>query len=206
MVKKIKKEKSSRQKSFYINKDILGLLIFIIIFILIIPYNIYNFGYYDILRGYLPNVDLIATVLTWNGGPYNVWNRLYLTSPLTLYGFLSQTIINYLALLGVTFLISKETVDTNSIKKGWSLAFIMLLMTYLLPSRFISFIMKKVYIFLKTNNTYSQYVSYSFTMLFGSIITILIIATESFLIKKYKYNLESIADFFISIFPKFIKN
>ena len=32
MVKKIKKEKSSRQKSFYINKDILGLLIFIIIF------------------------------------------------------------------------------------------------------------------------------------------------------------------------------
>ena len=196
----------SKKKTSYKNKDIIGLIIFILIFLLLIPYIIYNLGYYYLLQAYLPNVDLIANILTWQGGPYDMWTRLYLISPITVYGFISQTLINYLALLGVTFLISKETLKTNSIKKGWSLAFIMLLMTYLLPSRFISFIMKKMYKFIENKSNYTSDIVYSFTMLFGSIITILIIVMESFLIKKYKYNLESIADFFISIFPKFIKN
>ena len=59
---------------------------------------------------------------------------LYPATPVTKYGFLSQSFINYTALIGLTYIIAREAKMTNNIIKGWSMGFVMLLMTYLLPS------------------------------------------------------------------------
>ena len=97
---------------------------------------------YNILEAYMPNRPYCNSI-TWHGGPFKIWDHLYPPSPLTIYGFSSQTIINYMSLLGLTYIITRETKRTGSMARGWSMAFIMLLMTYLLPGQFISWIMDK---------------------------------------------------------------
>jgi len=201
------KEDNNKKKTERFNrkKAIFGFLIFFFVFVLIIPHTLYRLGYYTILEAYLPNVDLIANVLTWHGGPYELWKNLYLSTPLTIYGFTSQVLINYMALLGLTFLVSRETKRTGSIKKGWSLAFIMLLMTYLIPSPLVSFVMNKLYIYFKNNLLISHDVLYTLTTLCGTLLTILIIVTEGYILSKYRNKLEYISNFLLSIFPKFMK-
>ena len=114
--------------------QITGLILFINLF-LFVAFLLYKGKYYSILAGYLPNIDLIATSLSWHGGPRDSLKRLYPASPITRYGFMSQVLINYFALLGLTYIIASESKETRNIVKGWSLGFVMILMTYLLPSK-----------------------------------------------------------------------
>jgi len=201
------KEDNNKKKTEMFNKKkaIFGFLIYFFVFVLIIPYTLYRLGYYTILEAYLPNVDLIANVLTWHGGPYELWKNLYLPTPLTIYGFTSQVLINYMALLGLTFLVSRETKRTGSIKKEWSLTFIMLIMTYLIPIPLVSCVMNKLYIYFKNNLLISHDILYTLTTLCGTLLTILIIVTEGYILSKYRNKLEYIANFLLSIFPKFMK-
>ena len=115
-------------------RQITGLILFINLF-LFVALLLYKGKYYNLLEGYLPNIDLIATALSWHGGPRGSWKKLYPASPLTKYGFMSQVIINYFALLGLTYIIAREAKETRNIVKGWSMGFVMILMTYLLPSK-----------------------------------------------------------------------
>jgi len=116
--------------------QITGLIFFITAF-LFVAILLYKNKHYAILEGYLPNIDLMATAASWQGGPRNSLKRLYLMSPVTAYDDASQVLINYLALLGLTYIITRESKETRSTAKGWSMGFVMLLMTYLLPSKFI---------------------------------------------------------------------
>ena len=102
---------------------------------------------YDILEVYLPNVDLIANLVSYRGGFFkdNFFTGLYKPIPTTVSEFLSQSAINYIALLGVTYIIARETKLSNNIAFGWSAGFMMLLLTYLLPSQFISKGMDEIY-------------------------------------------------------------
>lgn len=177
-----------------IKTSITGFIIYTIIFIIIIPYYLYRSNNFTILEAYMPNLDLIANILTWHGGPWGIWKFLYPNQTNTMSGFTSKIFINYLALLGVTFLIARSTKKTNSIHKGWSMAIIMLLMTYLLPSSFVSWIMDKFNTYFKKNyNIMDKKYIYHLTLLFGAIITILIIYSESLILHKYKKNLNYIA-------------
>ena len=115
-------------------RQITGLILFINLFFFI-ALLLYKGKYYYMLEGYLPNIDLIATALSWHGGPRGSWKKLYPASPITKYGFMSQVIINYFALLGLTYIIAREAKETRNIVKGWSMGFVMILMTYLLPSQ-----------------------------------------------------------------------
>ena len=159
---------------------------------------------YGILEAYMPNVDLIATVISWHGGPLKIWDHLYPPSPITIYGFYSQTIINYLSLLGLTYIITRETKRTGSMARGWSMAFIMLLMTYLLPGQFISWIMDK------TNGLISNYFksnfinSNSIVVIIGFFLVTIIIASEAHILHNFKKNLEHMAKKIINI-PKLLK-
>ena len=152
----------------------------------------------------MPNLDLIANILTWHGGPFNIWKYLYPNEVVTMYGFTSQTLINYLSLLGVTFLVARETKKTNSIHKGWSIAFIMLLMTYLLPGKLVSWTMENIYDLLNKykHNKYGIEI-YSLTTIIGALITISIIIVESMILHSYKKNLRKFADNILKI-PKLI--
>lgn len=183
----------------------LGFIIYFLICIIFIPYLIIKNKNYDLLEAYLPNVDLVANIISYRGGPLgnNLFRELYMPSPLNISSFLQQTFINYFALLGVTYIIARETYITKSISHGWSIGIIMLLITYLLPSHFIVNIMNNLYSKLNIhNNTHSHkffYSAYIPSVLLGSIITILIIYFEKQLILFTRKNLIKIADFIIKL-------
>ncbi len=195
------KEKMKKFAEINLPKFFLGWVIFVIVFIITIPYLLFTNKYYSILEAYLPNLDLIATVLTWQNGPYNIWNHFYPSPIYNYYGYFSQTIINYMALLGLTFIITRETKKTGSMIKGWSMAFVMLLMTYLLPAQFISMFMDYSADYLKIQN---QVIKDIVIALIGFIITIGVISTEAYILKNYGNILESGVKKIMKI-PKLLK-
>jgi len=186
-----------------IKKTVLGFILFFIIFVILIPVILFKSQMYGILEAYMPNLDLIATVISWHGGPLKIWDHLYPPTPLTIYGFYSQTIINYMALLGLTYIITRETQRTGSMARGWSMAFIMLLMTYLLPGQFVSWIMDK------TKDLLSEFKlnfidTESIVVIMGFSIVSIIIASEALVLHNFKKNLEHMAKKIINI-PKWLK-
>ena len=177
-------------------RHLIGLVLFIVIFIMIIPISLYKFKLFTILEGYLPNIDLIATCLSWHGGPYELWAELYPSAPVTIHGFLSQSFINYGALLGLTYIIARESAISRNAVKGWSLGIIMLLMTYLLPGNFITHMMNHL------NDNIKQIARYPFIItLIGMLIAVSFILIEAFIIFYFKNNLESFGKLIIQ-FPK----
>jgi len=177
----------------YIPKQFGGLLLYIGLFIIFIPIYLYKYKFFTILEGYLPNIDLLATCLAWHGGPYGIWAELY-GSTKTVYGFISQSIINYGALLGLTYIIARESDLTNSAVKGWSLGFIMLLMTYLLPSRLIDYAMNYIYQ-ITGKNIQARLVA----TLTGLLISISIIALESHIISYFRSSLIKIGSTILTL-------
>lgn len=188
------------------------LFLYIIIAVIFIPLLLVKGKYFDILEVYLPNVDLLANLVSFDGGFLigNYFNQLYAPTPLTRVGFFSQVIINYIALLGITYIISRETKLTGSIAQGWSIGFVMLMMTYLVPSQLISITMNKVIKYiqntfhLKRKNAYEIYASYIPALLVGIIMTISIIMGEKHIIRYLRSHLVDIANFIINI-PKQFK-
>ena len=132
-------------------QQLIGLVVFIVIFIFSIPMMLFKKGYINLLAAYMPNLDLIANVVSYHGGPYihNFVSELYPPTPTTLHGFLSQSFVNWCALMGLTFLVADETHKTGNFYTGWSLGFVMIFMTYLLPGQFISGAMDKAYEYLE---------------------------------------------------------
>ena len=63
--------KSSENKSEkHIDKfSIFGFILYVIIFILLIPYLLLQYKRHDILAAYFPNLDNLATALGYMGGP-----------------------------------------------------------------------------------------------------------------------------------------
>ena len=52
-----------------IKKTVIGFILYFIIFVILIPLILFKSQMYGILEAYMPNVDLIATVISWHGGP-----------------------------------------------------------------------------------------------------------------------------------------
>ena len=134
-------------RKYSIPHQLVGLAGFIIVFVIIIPVLMYKRGHIDFLAAYLPNLDLMANVISYHGGPTinNYISELYPPTPTTTYGFLSASLINWMALMGLTFLVAQETYTTKNFYKGWSLGFVMIFITYLLPGQLISGAMDKMY-------------------------------------------------------------
>lgn len=169
-------------KTFYI-----GFIIYFILFVVLIPYLLIKNESWNILTAYIPNLDLLAAILGYHGGPpgLDIWTHLYNPAESTLIGYISSNIINYFALLGVTYIIAHYTFKTKDIYKGWARAFIMLPMTYLVPSNFIIYYMNKFGVYLHDGLQNYTMLHYLLVILFGAIIAILIILSEAFLIENY---------------------
>lgn len=181
--------KQKTQKKTYVNpkpiivKELIGLIVFIIIFVLSIPIILYKNKLFNILEVYLPNVDLVANLLTWTNGPFGIWKNLY--SGNTIFEFTSQIIINYIALLGITYIVAKETKKSNSIFEGVSFAVIMLLCTYLLPGNIVIWFMNKSYEKI-TSLDLTYNISSSFATIVGIIVTLFFLLIEIVLLKYYR--------------------
>ena len=180
-------------------KDILGFISFFIIFVVIVPLLLYKDRRYNFLEVYLPNVDLIANLLTWTGGPYGIWLELYKNDS-SLSRFTSQTLINYIALLGLTFIIARETKRTNNIFTGWSMAFVMLLTTYLLPTDIVTWFMEKVQDYARALHI-NKLTTDIFSLTVGTIITLSFLSIELIILHKYRKYVKQVAKY-VYRFPK----
>jgi hypothetical protein len=189
-------------KNYYID-FLIGFSIYFIVFIILIPYFLYKNNFDDFLEVYLPNVDLLATSLSFSAGPPNSWifRSLYPFNPLTSLGQASRVFINYIALIGVGYLVARRTQKTHSLFKGWSIGLIMLFWTYLIPNEIISSVQLKVSQILKKYlniNAQTNWLGYILCVLMGFIISGIFIVTEKFLILEHHY----FADPVINMFKK----
>ena len=195
------------------NKNI-GFIIYFILIIVIIPLILLKYEYYVILSMYLPNVDMIATLFTYKSNTFDIdyFSELYSQNPQTTWGIINQKIINYLSLLGLTYLVAKHTLDTKSISRGWSIAFVMTLMTYLLPGIIIPKLMDIIYNIidyglkkLDKNNILKKYnifnkldLPFIISLSVGIFFTVLVIYSESKILHKYSKILSEIAEYIMN--------
>lgn len=171
--------------------QIVGFILFVLIFIIIIPFILYNIQQYTLLEVYFPNIDLVANLLSFHEGPFKIWKQLYVGTPLNLLSFISQIFINYLALMGVSFIFLRESKLTKNIYSGLSLAMIMILITYLIPAPLIIYVMEKFEYYLKkikNNSFFCNECINIYTFVFGLILTILIILFEKGIIYYFRHH------------------
>lgn len=194
-------EKHKKKHNIKMSEQLVGLFIFISCFVITIPYILHKLKMYTLLEVYLPNLDLIANLLSFNEGPFNIWKELYVSTPINLYSLCSQMFINYLALIGVSYIFLRETKITKNIYSGLSLAMIMLLITYLIPSPLITYLMEKFELYFKQFEDKKfltkEYISF-YVLIIGFIITLCVILFEKMIIKYFRKHLSN----FLSIFIK----
>ena len=192
-------------------KDIMGFFLFFLVFIIMVPIMLFKSKLFTFLEVYLPNVDLIANLLTWIGGPYDIWSQLYTSNPspsweigsLSFMNFTTEILINYIALLGLTFIVAREAVLQKNIFEGWSFAFIMVIITYLLPAPLVNMIMTTVNDkFIKMNLGENK--SKMLSGFVGLIVTIFFLFAETMIIKNYRKNVVNISKYIYKT-PKIFK-
>lgn len=178
-------------KNINIKKQLIGLTSFIITFVVAVPYLLYKSNMFGILEGYIPNVDMIATVIGFQihnkeTTKDSYFKYLYNPNSQTKYGYFSQLIINYFALLGLTFFIAYYTFKSKSISSGWSRAFIMVPATYLLPGNFIAYYMEEIKKYLDKNpNIKNSLLKDVIIYIVGLLVILFFIFLEKFLINKF---------------------
>ena len=178
-----------------INNNLLGLTIYIVVFIFIIPHFLLKKKQYAVTALYLSNVDMIATVIGFGGGPDNIWRYLYNPTEDTYYGFFSSSFINLLALIGIAVVCFNDAA-ASSTYDGISRYIIAILITYLIPGNFIVYIMNKFsqHIF-KYNLTY--YFRYAMTITLGIGVISLIIYIEKNIFLLSEKHLSGIVEYFL---------
>lgn len=186
--------------------NILGLVIYFFIFVLSIPYYLYHKGEFNTLQFYIPNLNIIANILSFDGGPtqYNLFTELYKPIPNTVYSYISSTIINYISLLGITYTIARETKLKNNVFAGWSIGFITLFVTYLLANQFISEFMEIIYNVFISFGVRNKTILWLYSAFFGFLFTYGIIQTETYLVQQYRTKLQRFGEKLFQI-PKNIK-
>jgi hypothetical protein len=183
-------------------KDTIGFILFFIIFIIAVPIVLFKYKLFTIIEVYLPNIDLIANLLTWIGGPSDIWKQLYIStdSPswksggVSFINFSTEVLINYIALLGLTFIVARESVRKKNIFEGWSFAFIMVIITYLLPVPLVNMIMATTNEWFKKMNL-SKNKSKLLSGFIGFIITLMFLFIEALIIKNYRKNVVNISKY-----------
>ena len=167
-----------------LNKNIFGSIIFFIVVICLIPFILFKLKLFDILEVYFPNVDLIATSLSFNNGPFNsdMFKYLYLDGT-PFIGYINQTIISYIAVMSIIFIVIRDSVFHKNIISGLSKASIICFTTYLLPNRWI--IMGMTYIDYVIKHFMSGSYLWFIVVLFGLLLSYLCIYVEAKLLKYF---------------------
>ena len=160
-----------------LSKNIFGLIIFLVVFVYVIPHILLKTKHYIFGTLYFSNLDLIATVLGFSGGPYNIWEYLFNPTAETTYGFLSSTVINYLSLMGVGYVCIDYATKHKNLFGGLAMLSIILPITYLLPGNVLVYGMNRIAGALYKMG-YGYYMRWFITVISGLLIIISIISTE----------------------------
>lgn len=133
-----KKNKESQSKHHY---AVIG---WYLGFLIIIPLVIRNLYSFDTLRFYFPIIDLIANSFSASGGSNNLFKDLYSLSPNNIISFLSTNFINLIALIGVSWNGILYAFQHNSVLAGVVVTIFMYVITYLIPTQMIPYVVKRV--------------------------------------------------------------
>jgi len=159
---------------------ILGTTIYILFFIIIIPIILYKLNFTNLLKIYIINTDLISIVISYHKGPFqNIFKYLYNnTDPFI--GYLSQNIINLSVLTSLFYIRLIESKKENIYVSISKLTFI-LLITYLLPGRYIIKIQDYFYNYLGKEQFWNGYnINGIISVFIGLFIVFLLISFEAF--------------------------
>lgn len=211
------KESSKKKKDVYLNNDrtvfsfpiekedylrkFIGFMIYFVLFVVFIPTLLIKNKYYIFAISYFSNLDLVATVLGYHGGPMDtfIWKHLYNPGDSTIGGYIMVNIINFIALLGLIYVIAKQALDTKNIYSGVGRAVIMLLVTYILPGNFIILFMNKFGNYLNKYLKSKNLLHYLLVVLLGFLSVVVIIFFEIFITKQVLPYLISIIKYITKI-------
>ena len=130
-----------------------SLVLWYLIFVIIIPVSMRNLFGFNSLRYYFPIIDLIANSFTTSGSD-RLFKNVYRLSPNNLLSFLSTNFINLLALLGVSWNGILYAKHYNSVWIGVYVTLFMYIVTYLVPTQAIPYLIRKV------QDNFSHYVTH----------------------------------------------
>ncbi len=159
---------------------ILGTTIYILFFIIIIPIILYKLNFTNLLKIYIINTDLISIVISYHKGPFqNIFKYLY-NNTVPFIGYLSQNIINLSVLTSLFYIRLIESKKENIYVSISKLTFI-LLITYLLPGRYIIKIQDYFYNYLGKEQFWNGYnINGIISVFIGLFIVFLLISFEAF--------------------------
>lgn len=180
--------------------NVIGFFVYFILFVIIIPFFIFRYGSTEVLLVYFANIDNIATVISFKNGPFDIgiFRYLYLDNR-PLLGFINQSIINYIVLIAISYIITSRAVKSGNIHNGVAAISIILLITYLLPSRFISTLMHAFYNTFTRDLDISRYrVVRYITYIFGFIVALILIMFEAFLVKIFSKHISRFLETMLS--------
>lgn len=175
-------------------QGVLGLIIFICVFIILIPLGMYKLGLVTLAKLYFVNTDLVATTISFDKGPFrNIFKYLYNdTGPFI--GYLSQNLINWSVLLGLFYIMLHEY-KKGHISSPLSKVSFILLITYLLPGRYIIKLQEEYYKYAGGRKMFNGYdITGIKSVLLGFLIVILLISFEDFCIHTFSKRVEKIID------------
>jgi len=175
-------------------KHFLGLFMYIIIFVVVVPYFIIAYGYWSILSAYFPNLDMIATIIGYHGGPVNsfIWTHLYNPNDVTFTGYITTNIINLFALLGVMFVVISYAQKSKTVFPPAARAAIMLSMTYFIPGNFIVYFMNKFGTYLNKFFLSKSIQHYLLVLFVGFLTGLVFIILEAIIIENFVGGLSKI--------------
>ena len=166
-----------------LEKQILGLVVYLSIFGLARPYLIRMSGHGHILEAYVPNLDLIANVVGYSMGPFGwgLFESLYNPDQ----DSFSSIIINYIALLGIAYIVATQTLKTKSLAEGWSRTFIMFLITYLIPGKWLSYFLYLLGRSITDFAPIGTFLNWALTVTGGFVFIFIVLSFEAFLISEF---------------------
>jgi hypothetical protein len=145
--------KKKRTQPINVDNQMIGLLLFIIFFIIVIPYIIYKKLGIEKIEGYFPTIPTIATVISYHFLP-NYFSSLYRDDTKSKYENISKKLINVTTISSITILILYLSYKTNSFIEGGARALILFTLFFILPNDFVNNNMIKLNNYIETKNEY----------------------------------------------------
>jgi hypothetical protein len=125
----------------------LGTLLFFIVFVLAVPVLLVSSGSASLLKYYLPFVVMLASTITTAGYPDSNQD-LYPMYPTTIMGFLSQNLINLVALVGIMWQAIEVGLITRELETGVIVGTVMMIITFPVATQAIPFFIRSGDVFL----------------------------------------------------------
>lgn len=177
--------KNLHQKDHYtLIKAFLGFFIFILFIVFPIVLIFKSLKNQDLLLAYLANLDLLATVISFKNGPFNLdlFRYLYI-DPRPFIGYLNQNLINYIVLLSISYIIIKTSIKTKNVSDGLGKASIIFIITYLFPGRILSEFMNYMDNYVTSHFNINHSASWTIIFILGIMLGLFFIIIETLALK-----------------------